>query len=451
MKNTFLLLLCTTFLNAFGQNVRPTAGHSHIEKYAANNHQNVVEAIKSISPIEPQSLSNRLSSLVSLTGVQIIDSIYTWQWDSVFQEWVVDFRIIDIIYNSGFLPETYTTQYKNGDSWTNESRYTLLFNANNQITQETYEEWDDHEWEFSFKALNTYDDQQNLTSETFHEWGGDFWKISGRKLYTYDTANHLLSLLFQNLDIDVYENETQNLYTYDKEGNQIHELDQFWFADQWIDNFQIFNTFDHLSNQLFDLVQTFDGTEWVNYRQSGFQYDTQNNRTYHLQQYWNGIEWENEYQYYYTFDPANNPATDEEQTWNGTDWGTYLTISYAHDADNFLESEVYSYFQNGETLASYADSTYYYYHSVTGLADVSPSLNEMIISPNPTSGLFAIDHKDEIVAVDVYNITGARIAHLEPAQHANHLDLDISGNNPGMYILQIRTASAVYGAKVLLH
>lgn len=454
MKNTLLLLLCTSFLNAFGQNFPSARLHTSHGAPISNTQQRITGHTTQRpvnSTVQHHQASDQWNALTSMTDIQVIDSIYIWDWDSLSQTWFIDYRIIDILYSSGFLPEQYIAQYYNGNTWTNDYRYTLAYDANNQITRETEEVWTGDDWEFEYQTLFTYDEHQNLTSETFQSWAGDFWEIGGHQLNTYDTAHHLISLLYQELNIDEYENRYLSLYTYDQDGNRIHELYQYWFDGQWIDNFQTFNTFDHLSNQLFDLVQTYDGTEWINYRQSGFQYDTQNNRTYHLQQAWYGVEWENEFQYYYTYDPANNPATDLEERWNGTDWYTYSTVSYTHDPEQYRISEVYSYYINGGTQASVADSTHYYYHVVTGLTEMSSPVDELIISPNPTTGHFTIDHTEVILAVDVYSMTGALIDHVKSSQDLTCININISGNKPGMYAVHIRTASAVYWTKVMLH
>ncbi len=75
MKNTFLLLLCTTFLHVSGQNFKLSSGHSNQAKYTVNNYEHVVDSNKpsrsSISPVHPPDESNRLSSLVSLTAIQV--------------------------------------------------------------------------------------------------------------------------------------------------------------------------------------------------------------------------------------------------------------------------------------------------------------------------------------------------------------------------------------------
>ena len=110
-----------------------------------------------------------------------------------------------------------------------------------------------------------------------------------------------------------------------------------------------------------------------------------------------------------------------------------------------------SYYTIGGTHASFADSTHYYYHTVTGLTEASSPVDKLIISPNPTTGQFIIEHEKEILTVDVYNMTGALIDHVKFPQKQTINYINISGNKPGMYIIKIRTASGVYGARVILH
>ena len=142
MRIIFLLLLCNTFLNVFGQNFPSANIHPKHVSYITNSQQGIhghTPQRPAMSPAQYFQSPDRLNALGSVSGIQVIDSIYIWDWDSVTQAWFIDYRIIDIIYSSGFLPEHYIAQYYDGNTWTNDYRYTLAYDANNQMTRETEE------------------------------------------------------------------------------------------------------------------------------------------------------------------------------------------------------------------------------------------------------------------------------------------------------------------------
>src|SRR5688572_25244851 len=134
MKITFLLLLCTTFLHVFGQNFSPIPADLNLKRYTEMNapiNTTLNEATLSDNRlIRHGELSNQLRSLVSSTNVQIIDSIYMWDWDSFNQEWLIDYRIVDIIYGADFLPASYVGQYLDNGEWINERRYSNTYTSN---------------------------------------------------------------------------------------------------------------------------------------------------------------------------------------------------------------------------------------------------------------------------------------------------------------------------------
>jgi hypothetical protein len=75
------------------------------------------------------------------------------------------------------------------------------------------------------------------------------------------------------------------------------------------------------------------------------------------------------------------------------------------------------------------------------------------VYPNPTSGQVTIDFQsaDPEVEIVVYDFTGRIVSQQTVVtQAANNLTIDLSGNAPGLYMIQMRTSTGVVTKKVVL-
>ncbi len=79
---------------------------------------------------------------------------------------------------------------------------------------------------------------------------------------------------------------------------------------------------------------------------------------------------------------------------------------------------------------------------------------EVLVFPNPTSGKVFLQYpgsKEPGTAITVYNSYGQRCKINTAKTEANVLEIDLSGESPGMYLIRIERESSVQVSKVIIH
>jgi len=101
--------------------------------------------------------------------IQIFDSVYEWQWDTVSVGWTIAYKTLNIVYDVKYNMTSYTGQSWDGIAWENSSKCTSTYDANNNETSFRYETWNGTTWENYSKNNYTYDANNNLTNSLL-EW-----------------------------------------------------------------------------------------------------------------------------------------------------------------------------------------------------------------------------------------------------------------------------------------
>ncbi len=139
---------------------------------------------------------------------------------------------------------------------------------------------------------------------------------------------------------DQWENSWRNIYSYDTENKLIEELDQGWNNNIWNDMFQVFYSYDTNNNLIEMLAQYSSGINFLRYLYS---YDAYNNRIEEIRQMWNGTEWDNGGRVLYTYN-INNDLTEEIiQEWDGSYWLNVEKYTYSYiitELENVEEQDI---------------------------------------------------------------------------------------------------------------
>ena len=235
-----------------------------------------------------------------------------------------------------------------------------------------------------------------------------------------------------------WENNIQGIYlinTY-----QTIEMFQSWNGINWVITDQVTTNYNTYNNWTSILTQTLNGSTFENYLQSNFTYDVNNNQTGFLSQTWNGIAWDNLDKITYTYDINNNQTSLLLQNWNGIVWINNLERYDTYDANNQIKSWTNKTWNSAGTQSNNVDSTYYYYHSVVGINEVSNS-NIVSLFPNPFTSQLSISFNEaqKNTSIKLMNTLGECIQQLTTSNQ--QLILDMSGLARGMYFVQITDAN----------
>ena len=236
------------------------------------------------------------------------------------------------------------------------------------------------------------------------------------------------------------ENQSRYIWVYDKENRLVYLLDQSW-------------------------QETDAGYDWVNV--SNVTYDYENDmllsETY---QYWNVECWMDNMRYVYEYDADGLCAGRSLQLPLYDTWRTMSVIYY----DNSLypqKTRIYSEYSfwggddgaqnttwlpfvfsadNMESKVGYSMEITYNQRSVT--ENVEAGMTGLHVYPNPSNGIYYIDiGKYDIVSWSVYALDGSLVSTCVNTNRTGVID--ISAQQPGVYMLRAENNSGTYITKLI--
>jgi hypothetical protein len=150
-----------------------------------------------------------------------------------------------------------------------------------------------------------------------------------KNTYIYDINNYVIEELFQNWDGSDWLNQNKFTYTYDGNNNNVELLNQYWDGSNWVNSQKV--TYTYLNNNLIEyLDQEWDGFNWVNFLKNTYTYDVNNNLILRLMQTWDGSDWVNQFKYTFTYDGNNNRIEQLREEWDGSNWVNLSKYTYTY-------------------------------------------------------------------------------------------------------------------------
>ncbi len=481
MKNLLLLFTLCLTLNLSAQNNPP--GSSPIQQQLSVLNKGGFLSSDDFKIQEDYFKPNGLSASITsqrkspTDAIQLQDSIYNWGWDSSLNDWIINSKTTDIIYDANNNISSYIGSEWDGLDWVKTSEYTYTYDANHNPTSNIKRSWNGVSWQNDNQDIYAYDANNNLLSYTSQNWNGTDWVNSIRYSYTHNENNDLTSGLFEKWENDAWENNIQQMTTYDANFNKIHYLFQLWENNAWENNQQTTTSYDENNNAVLAIKEIWDGSSWVNNLQSTFEYDAANNLTSEENLTWNGVDWQYQSYLTYIYDTGNKLISGLRHFWNGVGWepnrkylyaydshdnlivydiqeftGTWESVersSYNFDENDFQVYEVFKIFDlSGVVL--YGDSTHYYYRTITAIGDVLPGLDQITISPNPAIDLVTISSDNEINGISAFSLLGKQIYTTEKTDNIQSNEIDISTWPSGIYLVQVREGDNLCTRKLVV-
>ena len=447
MKKTLLFTILALSINAFAQNNQTTAN----SRENVRGRMEFTGRIASDSHLEMnyrQGIKHQAPNQDSL--VQIFDSIYYWQWDTISVGWKIINREIDIVYDAHNNLTSSIAQSWNGSTWVNSSKAISTYDGNHNTTSFTLQSWNGSAWVNYWRSLYTYDASNNLTNEIAQNSINNAWVNSHEYIYTYDANNNQTSFIRQIWKNNAWVNTYYYTYTYDINNNQTSELDQNWNGSAWVNTEQYTYTYDVTNKRISGLDQSWNDSVWVNSTQSNYTYDANNNLTNILYQGWNGSVWVILSQDIYTYDANNNQTSELYKTLFNGAWVTLWQEFTTYDANNFLKSDLFKDWNILNNVVTDGDSIYYYFHTVLGINELKMQDACITVYPNPTSGKFTISSQSNINAVEIYDLLGELIYSDFKFNGQTSTEIDLSNHCKGIYIVNNHSGKKIYNCKIVV-
>ena len=471
---SFVLLSVSMFAqNKWNPSVKSGKG-SIIEQYIAE---------KKIIPgkvLDKKIKTVKYSNPTNLSLVQVYDSAYFWEWNASSSMWELEGKEADFTYDANYNITGETYFGRNGIAWDKVSKITRTFDGNNNITSSKLETWNGNTWENSSMRVITFDLNNNKTSEVFQNWNGTTWENNSRNTYVYDASNNNISWLSESWISNAWEQIGLRTNTYDTQNNLINELSQHWNTNFWKNNDQFTRTYDANNNMIGETYQewmnnawenikktesTYDSNNllvkelgkkwnlgaWDNAAQGTLSYDVNKNLTLYLFETWVGNSWKNFSLDTYQYDTNNNQISNKNESWNGSAWKMSMAFANYFDANSFCSNIVFQIYDSTGTYVQFGDSSSYYYHTATlGMQDWVMKDAIVSVYPNPTSGKITLHTGSQAGEIGIYNMIGNKVCSIPPTQGEISKEIDLSLLPKGVYVIKVQEGRTIGVKKIVL-
>lgn len=370
------------------------------------------------------------------------------------------------------------------DEWMNSQRKLFEYNEQGLITSYTEQNWVSGNWVNVYNELTEYDNNNNETKKDNRFWNAGAWKISYRLVTTYNEDNTIATTTsYTDFPVELTE-DSHSTYAYTS-GNLTSVITYDWVGGMWSLYFKSNFQYDENNNLTERLNQSYVSGNWVNESKIIINYNTNETKNTQITQYWNSTEseWENNARNLYQYNSNKDMTSEIFQNWNGTEWVNSFSYQYSFDAQFRLIDRSYLNWNGSElvfnerTLYEYNDfnqytlvedqyhttewvshsrKKYYYENYDDGTVGIENQLNISNLKnyPNPfktnTIIEFVID-QPEVLSVSVYDLNGRKVK--ESAQYfpsgQNQFLIDLSNNNPGIYLLNISGNGLKHNSKLI--
>ncbi len=244
-----------------------------------------------------------------------------------------------------------------GSAWRKYEKYVYEYDANDDMEDYTIYKWNGS-WE-PYKKYVYYRNNQVLTGMIAYRYNSSTsqWGLSQRTFYYYNSDNTLLqyeTLENRNTSDDTWEFAYKTVYEYDNDS---------------ILSFRVLYSYNSTNSS------------WEEYRKYEYHHDVNGNLSIYKSYAWDGSAWKPKNQTTYVYNQVNYMIEYAKYVWDNTvgDW-----------EKNFRKDFFYSKVE------------------MSHLNDVPNT--RMRLYPNPTPGPVRIEGVNNPVRVEVYSLTGSKIA-----------------------------------------
>lgn len=389
------------------------------------------------------SRNNPLNNLGKKGAKMMLDSIYTVGWDTSANKY----------YNKGFTQKFYYDSNGNNilhltsifsgplNERFNFRKYSNTFDKNNKLILEVTSECDDRiNWIDIYKIENSYDSLGKKTVVKLYEPNNATigWYLLNTNHNIYNSNNNIISQIdtaYLYKEISIGKSD----FLYDSNGNITKVITKSWINDNWINSRIIENTY--LNNKLSENVIKSWNTpinNWINITKTTYNTDNNGEITGINYYNWDNIinQWSNTYRNYISYD---NSLLSSDVIWpQSTDFDKSLLKHYIYTDTNqiFISNKWYN---NGL-------QTYYYSPFKASNSTNEVTKTNIIIYPNPTTGIINISTNETIENINIIDVNGKLVHH-----QTNNSPIDLSQHAKGIYFINITTEKGVVNKKIVLN
>ena len=160
-------------------------------------------------------------------NVIVIDSTYSYKWDTIINDWLVYWREVYVYDANGNRTEGIGYEWDSEtNDWLEYHRFVQTYDTNRLQSDQFWYKWDSemNDWDFWYYWPTEYNYDSNGNITEYNTWGPDF---ADRYVYTYDSIGNQTEQIWYKWDLEKkrFVANERFVYAYDANGNltEIHE------------------------------------------------------------------------------------------------------------------------------------------------------------------------------------------------------------------------------------
>ncbi len=233
------------------------------------------------------------------------------------------------------------------DGWTNDSRFSLTYNENGEISSLLYESWRGTTWGNAFKWTYFYETKSKIDYVLIEAWIGNEWVNNAKLIFSYDSLARVTEILYLSFVSGEWNNRWKQSYEYNENNKIVASKLEVWQDSVWVNASLTNNEYDEFGrlNRVTD--KTWENDNWTNIAKREFEYNEQGNISTITKQNWAETDWVNDERSEYNYDASGNMNYATGYVWENSQWSNGDAMFEFYDASG---KPFYFY---GETLQVY--------------------------------------------------------------------------------------------------
>jgi len=351
------------------------------------------------------------------------------------------------------------------------------FDANNNIvinvgqfynTSKTYQSID--------SIFYTYDSHNNLLTELDYTWDNSIpgWRNNTKQLYSYDAANRILSQVNQSWSTasGAWGNTQADSFAYTATGKLATHTTLYWNTS-WALNTILLYSYDAADNNTAIVTQQYRSGSWTNTTAQYMGYSTANNLLVSINTNWDSTTgaWDSSTKDTYTYNPVHDRLTDLTQSYTaGVGWINQGNENIIYDLNHNVLIDIsqywvtasHSFTNNGRKTFTYnsfnqplteissswtsgawvddMEYDYYYQTYTTGVNNLKPTINNIVVYPNPALQVLYVSIKadqPQASTIRITDISGRLLYQTTAADSQDLVTVPVSQLSAGNYFVTV--------------
>ncbi len=417
----------------------------------------------------------------TLTSAFVVDSIHTWAYDSMQQQWNNLKLQNSFSYDAKQNELGHLLLYWDGTQFSNSGLFTYQYDTDGNRIDVVEDGWYNQQWQKGYHTYYyfvpgtanstgfvkfagngaqwenydslevTYDANYNVLSRTSVTWAtpGNVWSNNQRNSFTYNAQQQLNTDLLQYWDDQISQLDTIAIDhdNYDVNGDisYVHREGSY-NSGHFLDSLNTLYMFNGSHQVLQTTAQFCFGGNCSNLSQVNYTYAGPY-CTSILNKSWNGTAWYNSYEERFQYN-SGRLTSDSVMNWQGLNPLMQSVVHYYYDNLGLMTDSTYKNWDNLGTVVLTNDSTHFYRSLTTGIEDPQTQAKSFVVAPNPCHDEFQISTSKEILEYRIFDLHGRELI-LQHTSGVNTLSVPVTDLAPGCYLVKVATKEGTYSRKVL--